>query len=198
LRQCDAEASRTDRETCELQCRQRAEQPEAPIQHWKRTELKGGSPDPNVEGGSTTTTVERGPNGTTTTITTTDREGRTTVKRFAGTPQEQQAWIEGTGRVPFSVERRLQAWCWLGCSTRGTLAERTRCRTSCPRPSAVEPVRVQPAAPQAEAKPDPAACLAACTSARKRCHAACPSVGSDRATCALQCDQGEASCRTRC
>src|SRR5688572_9559904 len=77
LRKCGDTSSGTDEETCRLQCRQRSE---STIKEWKRTELKGGSPDPKVERGSTTTTVERDARGTRTTVTRTDGDGRTTTE----------------------------------------------------------------------------------------------------------------------
>lgn len=197
LREC-GDGSGTDAETCRLQCRQRAAQGEAPIKHWKRVELKGGSPDPNVEGGSTTTTVERGAHGTTTTTTKTDRDGKTTVRRVPGPEAPPR---KGT---PFSLPLRLQAWCYLGCSTRGTVGQRARCRTSCPRPGGVDGrgSQVQTTGVQRQhdraSTPDPAACRAACATTGQRCRDACPSRPADRATCALQCDQSEATCRKRC
>ncbi len=126
LREC-GESADTDAETCRLQCRQRSE---STIEHWTREERKGGSPDPNVEGGSTTTTVKRGPQGTTTTVEHTDRWGRTTVTQHAGSEP-----AEGARGTSVSTAARLQAWCWVGCSTRTSLAARMSCRARCPRPS---------------------------------------------------------------
>jgi hypothetical protein len=186
LRECGT-SSETDAETCRLQCRQRAERGEAPIEHWKRVELKGGSPDPNVEGGSTTTVTKRGPDGTTTTVTKVDRAGKTTVTRFEGGEAEVYA------AAAFGTGVGGQAWCWVGCSTKRTVAARTTCRSRCPRVTAGA-VRGD----RAEAKQDPAACRDACTTRAQRCHAACPAANADRATCKLQCDEGAASCRKRC
>jgi hypothetical protein len=177
LRECGETSSGTDEETCRLQCRQRSE---STMKTWKRTELKGGSPDPNVERGSTTTTVETGPQGTTTTITKSDGEGRATVER-----------VEGA--VPVATAKRLQAWCWVGCSTRRSIGARTSCRATCPR---VTEVVVKE--PEAARKPDPATCSSACSSKARSCHAACPSRNADRATCTLQCNEAETACRKRC
>lgn len=177
LRECGETSSGTDEETCRLQCRQRSE---STMKTWKRTELKGGSPDPNVERGSTTTTVEKGPHGTTTTVTKTDGDGNTTVERV-------------DGAMPLSTTRRLQAWCWVGCSTQRSIGARTSCRAECPRVKEAVVTK-----PEATPKPDPAACSRACSGSARSCHAACPSRNADRATCTLQCNEAEAACRKRC
>ena len=202
LDDCASAGSKTDRETCRLTCRQRAEDRGAPIKHWKRTELKGGSPDPNVEGGSTTTTVERGPGGTTTTVTKTDRHGNTTTKRYAGTDAERRARAKGTGRVPFTWARRRQAWCHLGCTAQRSIQARTRCRARCP----VPPPTARPtpkSKPKPKPKPKPAtthktSCQATCRSRRTACEAACPARASARHTCTLQCEQAATTCQKRC
>jgi hypothetical protein len=198
LDDCASAGAKTDRETCRLQCRQAQDDRGAPIQHWKRTELKGGSPDPNVEGGSTTVTVETGPDGTKTTITKTDRHGRTTTKTFAGTEAERQARIRGTGEVPFSWARRQQAWCQLGCAVQLSVFDRTRCRAACPVPEAAARPKPPKGKSATTPKPDRASCASDCRLDQRSCEAACPSRSSARNTCKLQCEATASACAKRC
>lgn len=196
LRGCDASDSDTDRATCRITCEERQNAKEQPdIVKWSREELKGGSPDPTVERGSTTTITEISPSGT-----------KTKVIKDPGKPGAKTA-----ARRPFVPVGLVYTHCQSRCEAKSAFGDRAQCRLRCaekefrrrtranrpkPRPyQAVE--RASKPTPSSKTKSKPSrACTSKCLRAAATCQDRCR--GSDRSTCVLHCDQTLATCERRC
>lgn len=194
---CDASASDTDRATCRLQCREKEEAKDSPdVVRWHTEELKGGSPDPNVRGGKTTTTTVVTPRGTETTT-------KTETTPTAGTSVARQPALD---RVSAMYSK-----CQLMCEGHDAVGPRASCRTRCgvhERRRKIAIVSSHGDAPHAAprsarqrrraARPGSQSCRESCVDRANRCRDACTGDGSNQATCELQCDQSMGACERRC
>src|SRR5690606_5275914 len=114
LASCDQAGSETDQATCRLTCQEEDWAPKEPnITRWKKTELLGGSPDPSVEGGSTTQVVETTGRGRTQT--------RTETTGRSAAPSSQARPAAGAPTLA-----RLR--CQTPCALEASIARRASCR----------------------------------------------------------------------
>lgn len=194
LKQCLAgcDGSDTDAATCRLQCREQEEAKRSPdVIRWRKEVLEGGSPDPSVQGGETTTTEVITPGGTSTTTEHTPSRGtpappRAPELRRGSSPSAARCQVMCDGHG--AVERRLT--CRFGCWQ----DERTR-RIAIVR-KGVGPKKTSKSA-AAPAKTSPA-CRDRCLQQAQRCKQSCEAEGSNQATCRLQCDQALGPCERDC
>jgi hypothetical protein len=222
-RTCDDIESSTDRRTCKLQCRPKAEGGTEVIR-WKQTRLLGGSPEGGENAG-----------GTTTTITTSDAKGTsstTTTVHTYGEDATPGAAVRTTPPAAKADPYAVLAACQAACNPIAVPGERASCKLRCLYPSKMRataatmtpaPTRgkapagtkaavgpgAAPGTPAPKATPAPAAkpvanpadaarCRSACATKLSACRETCGGSGSDAATCRLQCDGTADRCRDEC
>lgn len=197
LQQCldgCASSRGTDGSTCRLQCREASDSRQTPNRvEWKRTEYKGGSPDPSQPRGTETVVVETSPNGTTVSVGL-DASAERRRKRQHPRPDE------GT---PAQRRRASHGWCAMGCGAWPTAADRLTCRARCqPRTRKTKPAATRrPPSPRKRlrTKAEKTECRRACGVRQSTCFGTCEGLrGSDRGTCRLQCEQASTRCNNAC
>lgn len=188
----------TDASTCRLQCREADSSKQTPNRvDWKRTEYKGGSPDPSAPRGTETVVVETSPNGTTVSV---GRDASAERAYAARNPRPD----DGT---PRQRHRADHGWCALGCGTWSTASARLACRAGCrpqraPKPAVRSTAKKRPPPPAKKTPPTKAQraeCVRACGVHKSSCTDECGRLrGSNKVTCRLQCDQDIDRCHRRC